>query len=62
MADDADITLDMLAQKLSVDRSTVRRNIKKLQEISLVKRTGSDKQGTFTFNSCQHKQLGEHAY
>ncbi|MDR1082973.1 MAG: winged helix-turn-helix transcriptional regulator [Coriobacteriales bacterium] len=52
MADNADITLDLLAQELSVDRSTVRRNIKKLQEIGLVKRTGSDKTGYWTVSSA----------
>jgi ATP-dependent DNA helicase RecG len=39
------LTFDDLADSLSVDRSTIRRNIRKLQDAGFIRRIGSDKAG-----------------
>jgi ATP-dependent DNA helicase RecG len=45
LADDPNLTFDELATSLSVDRSTVRRNMRKLQDAGFIRRVGSDKIG-----------------
>ena len=43
--DDKSATYDVIAQKLGIERTTVWRNLKKLQEIGRLRRIGGDKGG-----------------
>jgi ATP-dependent DNA helicase RecG len=45
LTDDPNLTFDELATSLSIDRSTVRRNMRKLQDAGFIWRVGSDKIG-----------------
>ena len=47
MKQDDTITYNELTQRLRKDRSTIRRNIRKLKEMNIIERIGSDKNGSW---------------
>jgi predicted HTH transcriptional regulator len=44
------ITYDQLAERLEKERTTIYRNIKKMAELNIIKRLGSDKNGYWEVN------------
>lgn len=54
------ITYDQLAERLDKERTTVYRNIKKMVELNIIKRLGSDKNGYWEVNRDMLSARGEH--
>jgi predicted HTH transcriptional regulator len=52
------ITYDQLADLLKKERTTIYRNIKKMVEMNIIKRLGSDKNGHWEMNSDMLSAIG----